>query len=180
VKHLLWLDLEMSGLDVASCRILEVAAIVTDLEFNEIDTYEAIVYQPPAVLEAMDDWCTKQHGSSGLTAAVATGRPEAEVEAELAALIGRYWKRQKRAILCGNSIGTDRGFVDAYWPQVAEKLHYRMVDVSSFKVVLNSRYGLSFQKKGSHRALDDIRESIGELSHYLEHFHAEREAASKS
>ena len=167
MNRLLWLDLEMSGLDIDACRILEVAAIVTDLQLRELDTYEAIVHQPQAVLDAMDSWCTRQHGASGLTAAVATGRPEAEVEAEVLALIDRNFGEDVRPILCGNSIGTDRAFVDRYWPRVSARLHYRMVDVSSWKVILLERFGVQYTKKGSHRALGDVRESIGELQHYL-------------
>lgn len=164
---LLWVDLEMSGLDVSSCRILEVAASVTDIQLAELETLEAVVYQAPEVLHAMDSWCTKQHGESGLTAAVANGRPEREVEDALLGLVDRHWKRDDRAILCGNSIHTDRRFIDAYWPRFASRLHYRMVDVSSFKVILRERYGIKVDKKGSHRALGDIRESITELQHYL-------------
>ncbi len=157
----------MSGLEVSKCRILEVAAIVTDMQLNELDKYEAIVHQPPEVIEAMDEWCTAQHGASGLTAAVAEGRNEAEVEYELRKKIDRWWPRSAQAILCGNSIATDRDFIREYWPTVAEKLHYRIVDVSSFKVIFKGKFGMEFAKEGSHRALGDIRESIAELSHYL-------------
>lgn len=167
MKYLLWLDLEMSGLDVDACRILEVAAIVTDMELRELATYETIVCQPQEVLDAMDEWCTKVHGSSGLTAAVPNGKPLDEVDKALRGLIDRYWKRSDRPTLCGNSIHTDRRFVDRYMPKTADKLHYRMVDVSSWKVMLKERWGVGFEKAGSHRALGDIRESIGEMTHYL-------------
>jgi len=172
VKHYLWLDLEMSGLDVEKCRILEVAAIVTDLDLNEVATFHRIVHQPAAVLEAMDSWCQNQHGKSGLTAAVPNGDPEADVEDALVAFLQTHWPSREKIILCGNSIGTDRKFIDRYWPKAAAKLHYRMVDVSSFKVVLRQRLGVAFEKKGGHRAVDDIRESIAELAHYLKHFQA--------
>lgn len=165
--NLLWLDLEMSGLDVSSCRILEVAAIVTDIRLKELETYEAIVHQPPEVLSAMDAWCKEHHGKSGLTKAVATGRPELEVEADLLALVERHFKKDERAVLAGNSISTDREFVRAYWPRLASRLHYRLLDVSSFKVVLRERFGIKVEKVGAHRALGDIRESIKELESYL-------------
>lgn len=165
----LWIDMEMSSLDVDRCRILEVAAIVTDAEYKPLETYEAIVYQEPAVLAAMDAWCTKQHGESGLTAAVANGKPEPRVEQELLALINRHFKADERPVLCGNSIGQDRKFIDAYMPALSKRLHYRMVDVTSFKVVLQDKVG-SFAKKDSHRALGDIEESIGELKFYLGFF----------
>lgn len=163
----LWLDMEMSGLDVEKCRILEVAAIVTDGDFRELETYHSVVYQPPEVLAAMDEWCQKNHGASGLTAAVANGKPEALVEQELLGLIQRHFPAKDRPVLCGNSIGQDRKFIDAYMPKLAERLHYRMLDVTSFKIVFRDRFKIEFEKKGSHRALDDIRESIGELNHYL-------------
>lgn len=163
----LWLDMEMSGLDVEKCRILEVAAIVTDGQFRELETYHAIVFQPPEVLDAMDDWCKKNHGASGLTAAVPNGKPEAEVEKELLALIDRHFPTKDRPVLCGNSIGQDRKFIDAYMPALSHRLHYRMLDVTSFKIVFRDRFKIEFEKQGSHRALDDIRESIAELNHYL-------------
>jgi len=165
----LWIDMEMSGLEVEKCRILEVAAIVTDGEYKSLGAYEAIVYQEPAVLSAMDAWCTKQHGESGLTAAVATGKPEAQVEQDLLALINQHFKPEERPILCGNSIGQDRKFIDAYMPALAKRLHYRMVDVTSFKIVLQEKFG-AYPKKDTHRALGDIEESIGELKYYLGFF----------
>jgi oligoribonuclease len=174
VKKLLWLDLEMSGLDVDACRILEVAAIVTDMKFNELDSYEAIVFQPPEVLEAMDAWCTRQHGLSGLTEAVATGKPEGEVEDAMHDLIKRHWGRKELAVLAGNSIGTDRDFIKAWWPKVAKRVNYRLLDVSSFKLVFRGRYGVDFKKGNNHRALDDIRESMAELTHYLGYLDAEK------
>ncbi len=163
----LWIDMEMSGLDVNQCRILEVAAIIANEQFQTLESYEAVVFQPPEVLEAMDEWCKENHGKSGLTAAVAKGKPEAVVEQELLALINRHFKAEDRPILCGNSIGQDRKFVDTYWPALAKRLHYRMLDVTSFKIVFNNKYKIEFKKKGSHRALDDIHESMNELAHYL-------------
>jgi len=163
----LWIDMEMSGLEVSQCRILEVAAIVTNNEFQPLETYEAIVFQEPSVLNAMDAWCTEHHGKSGLTAAVATGKQESLVETELLALIGRHFKPEERPVLCGNSIGQDRKFIDAYMPALAKRLHYRMLDVTSFKIVFEANYGIEFKKKDAHRALGDIEESIAELTHYL-------------
>jgi len=177
-QYFLWLDLEMSGLDVDTCRILEVAAIITDLELREVASYEAIVYQPAEVLESMDAWCTRQHGESGLTAAVATGQPVEVVDTQVAELAGRFWKRSDRAILAGNSIATDRRFVDRYMPKLAGKLHYRMLDVSSWKVMLKGRYGVDFAKAGAHRAVGDIRESIAEMGHYLSLLDTEKLASS--
>lgn len=162
-----WVDMEMSGLDVAACRVLEVAAIVTDGDFQPLESYEAVVYQPPEVLAAMDAWCQENHGKSGLTAAVAGGKPEALVEQELLGLISRHFRDEEKPILCGNSIGQDRKFIDAYMPTLSRRLHYRMLDVTSFKIVFSGKFGLEYQKKGSHRALGDTLESIAELQHYL-------------
>ena len=163
--------MEMSGLDPAHCRILEIAAIVTNEKFAVLEEYEAIVFQEPAVLAAMDAWCTEHHGKSGLTAAVATGKQEKLVEKEMLALLNRHFGEKDRPVLCGNSIGQDRKFIDAYMPDLSKRLHYRMVDVSSFKEIFRSSYGITVEKKGSHRALDDIKESIAELKVYLSHVH---------
>ena len=160
MSNFLWLDMEMSGLDVQKCAILEVAAIATDSTFTALQSYHAVVFQPPEVLAAMDAWCTETHGKSGLTAAVAKGAPLLEVERQLLSLIDRHWGPNDRPILAGNSIGQDRKFIDAYMPALSARLHYRMLDVSSFKVVFNELFGLRHEKRGSHRALDDILESI--------------------
>jgi oligoribonuclease len=169
MKKLLWLDLEMSGLDVNSCRILEVAAIVTDINFAPLDQYEAIIHQPDTVLEAMDAWCKDTHGKSGLTAAVKTGKKEDLVESEFLALIDKHFAANERPVLCGNSIGQDRKFIDMYWKRVAARLHYRMIDVTSYKEIFRDRFGIEHPKQGKHRAIDDIKESIAELSFYLSH-----------
>jgi oligoribonuclease len=167
VKYL-WVDLEMSGLDVSSCRILEVAAVVTDANFKSLEEYQAVVFQPQAVLDAMDAWCTENHGKSGLTAAVAKGKLETLVEKEFLALIDRHFSAKEKPILCGNSIGQDRKFIDAYMKTLSQRLHYRMLDVTSYKVVFQEKFKILYHKKGTHRALDDIHESIAELSHYLD------------
>jgi oligoribonuclease len=163
----LWVDLEMTGLDVETDQILEVAAVVTDSDFNVKEEYHRIVYQPQAVLDGMNDWCKKHHGASGLTAAVPHGTPLETVEAELLALMDRHYPRETRAILAGNSIGNDRRFIDKYLVKFEKRLHYRMIDVSSFKEVFREKWGVDFEKKKAHRAIGDIHESIGELKHYL-------------
>jgi oligoribonuclease len=162
--------MEMSGLEVSQCRILEVAAVVTDRDFKTLETYQAVVFQPAEVLDAMDTWCKENHGKTGLTAAVAKGKPELEVEKDLLALINRHFTAKDRPVLAGNSIGQDRKFIDAYMPELAARLHYRMLDVTSFKIILHDRYKIVYEKKGTHRALDDIQESIAELSHYMSFF----------
>lgn len=167
--------MEMSGLDVNKEVIIEVACIVTDLNFRELDSFETVVKQPQSYLDNMDAWNTEHHGKSGLTAKVPFGMDPEMVEAKLIYIIDKNFPEsktdlKKRPILAGNSIAQDRLFIDKYFKKLAERLHYRMVDVSSFKVIMTNKYDIEYKKQNSHRALDDIRESIGELRFYLEHF----------
>ncbi len=169
-KHLLWLDMEMTGLDEAKDQILEVAVRVTDWNLQSVAEAEWVVFQPNSVLENMNDWCKENHGKSGLTAKVPTGKPLILVESELVQFVEKYFgqKRGKEgAVLAGNSIHNDRRFIERYMPKFAETLHYRMVDVSSFKEVFRERFSVTYEKKNAHRALDDLNESIAELQHYL-------------
>lgn len=168
--RLLWVDLEMTGLDAESDVILEVSAIVTDFEFNVLGTYDAIIAQPEEKLAAMNEWAAAQHARSGLTERVRTeGRPEPEVVAELAAFIRGQFGTEP-AILAGNSIHNDRLFIRRWWPEVEALLHYRMLDVSSWKVYMQGRYGMNYAKDDQHRAAGDIQASIAELQYYLEWF----------
>jgi len=167
MKRLFWLDLEMTGLNDSIDQILEVAVVITDIDFNSLEELHRVVYQTPEVVQNMNDWCKKTHGESGLTAEIPNGTPLEQVETEILALMNRHFTPQDRVILAGNSIGNDRRFVDRSMPKMAERLHYRMVDVSSFKEIFREKYGLSFQKKNAHRAVEDIYESIRELSYYL-------------
>jgi oligoribonuclease len=167
MKNLFWIDLEMTGLDERTDSILEVAAVVTDLDFKPLEEFHRVVFQPPEVLQSMNDWCKKTHGESGLTVAVAGGTPLARVEAELLGLADRHFSKSERIVLAGNSVGNDRRFVDKYLPEFAKRLHYRLIDVSSFKEVFREKYKLGFQKKNAHRAVDDVHESVRELAFYL-------------
>lgn len=166
-KHLFWIDLEMTGLDEQKDHILEVAVMITDLDLNPVAEYDQVVYQSQEVLENMNDWCKEHHGKSGLTAAVPSGKPIEEVEKDLIELASRYFKPDDRIVLVGNSVGNDRRFIDRYFPTFAKKLHYRLLDVSSFKEIYREKYGIKFEKKNSHRALGDIQESVAELKYYL-------------
>jgi oligoribonuclease len=168
LDKLLWIDMEMTGLDVEREVIIEVAAIVTTFDMDELDIYEAVVQQPQSYLDAMDEWNTRHHGQSGLTARVPTGRPQDEVENDLIAIVTRHFP-EKKPVLAGNSIAQDRLFIDRHMPRLAGKLHYRMLDVTSWKIVLVEKFDLHYEKKKSHRALDDIRESVGELKFYLQY-----------
>lgn len=163
---LLWLDMEMTGLDVAKEVPIEVAAIATDAEFNDLGTYHAIIKQAKPYLDAMDDWNQKQHRLTGLFDLIPNGTEMGQVDQELSTFIRSHFGAEK-AILCGNSIGQDRLFIRKYLPLTEATLHYRQIDVSSWKIIYNEVYGLKFKKKDGHRALDDIRESIAELRYYM-------------
>jgi oligoribonuclease len=166
-KRLFWVDLEMTGLDENTDRILELAVVITDLDLNPVEELHRVVFQPPEVVAGMNDWCKKTHGESGLTALIPTGKPLEEVEKEVIALIARHFPQGERVVLVGNSVGNDKRFVDRYMPEMAKRLHYRLIDVSSFKEIFRDKYGISYAKKNAHRAVDDIHESIAELKHYL-------------
>jgi oligoribonuclease len=161
----------MTGLDENVDSILEVAVVVTDYEFGVLEQYHRVVFQPQDVLDKMNDWCKRTHGDSGLTAAVPHGTPLAQVEKELLALIDKYYAPQERVVLAGNSVGNDKRFLDKFMPEVEKRLHYRLIDVSSFKEIYREKYHLKFDKKNTHRAVDDILESIAELKFYLSFVH---------
>jgi oligoribonuclease len=167
MERMLWIDMEMTGLDVEKEVIIEVAAIVTDLKLEKIDTYHSVVKQPQEYLDRMDDWNRTHHGKSGLTDLVPSGKEPQIVEADLLNLVEKNF-RGDRAVLAGNSIYQDRMFINKYFPKLNEKLHYRMLDVTSFKLIFNYLYQISYTKKASqHRAIADIEESISELKKYL-------------
>ncbi|MCB0378328.1 MAG: oligoribonuclease [Bdellovibrionales bacterium] len=161
MEKLLWLDMEMTGLDVEKERIIEVAAIVTDKDLRELASYHSVVFQDQKFLDAMDDWNKNQHGKSGLIEKIPHAPKSEIVENEICAFVDKHFTEP--AILAGNSIGQDRKFIDRYWIKFAEKLHYRMLDVTAWKMIMESRYNVVFKKSETHRALDDIKESIAEL-----------------
>ncbi len=167
---LLWVDLEMTGLDVENDVIIEVAAIVTDWNFQTLATYEAVVWQPEAQLETMNEWAAKQHAISGLTERVRNeGKAERDVISDLRDFINQNFGDEP-AVLAGNSIHNDRLFIKKWWPELDKLLHYRMLDVSSWKLVMHGKYDISFDKKDAHRAFDDIKASIAELQFYIDWF----------
>lgn len=173
---LLWVDLEMTGLDAAADVILEVGVIITDFEFNTLATYEAIVRQPADVVADRlqkntwwQDYPQNRDEFIRKTSDETLSKPSEQVEAELIALVEQQFGAE-RAVLAGNSIYNDRKFVSQWWPKLDQKLHYRMLDVSAWKVYMQGRYGLEFEKKDEHRAYGDIQASIAELQHYLEWF----------
>ena len=172
-KHLFWIDLEMSGLDPRRDRILEVAVIVTDKHLKPKARFETAVYQDPALLRCMGEWCTQHHGESGLLARVPGGMKEEAVDAALVELATKFFKKNP-VIIAGNSIAHDRKFIEAYLPRFTAMLHYRMLDVSSFKIVFTEIFSRPFKKRKLHRALDDIEESIAELRYYVSAIDPER------
>ena len=169
---LVWVDMEMTGLDVERHHVIEVAALVTDGELREVDDgLDLIVHQPEEVLALMDEWCVKQHGQSGLTAAVRASRVGLE---EAGALLLDYLRKhtsEGQSPLCGNSVGHDKRFLERSMPEVVQHLHYRVIDVSTVKELALRWYPdlERFPKGEAHRARDDIRESIAELRYYREH-----------
>lgn len=162
---LLWVDLEMTGLDPAKQRIIEVAAIITGWDFTPIVEYHAVIKQPPAVLKGMEEWPRQQHKASGLLKAMDSGIAETEAEKELTELVRAHCEQP--VLLAGNSVHYDRRFIRRYWLHLEKLLHYRMLDVSAWKVVMSGKYHISFKKPETHRALEDIRGSIEELEYYL-------------
>lgn len=179
MKKLFWIDMEMTGLDVEQEVIIEVAAIVTDLNFAELDTYEAVVKQPKSYLDAMDDWNKEHHTKSGLVAKIPNGTDPETVEQNLIRLLKKHFPDPKdRPVLSGNSIHQDRLFIDKYFKEFSELLHYRMLDVSSWKVIFREKLGFAYSKHNQHRALDDVRESIQELQAYVRFVNVPPEAAN--
>jgi len=164
-QKFLWLDMEMTGLDPEKEVIIEVAAIVTNNQNEELCAYHQVVTQHADYLEKMDKWNTRQHKKSGLYDLVPNGIPQEQMERELIDLTDKYFKEEK-VILAGNSIYQDRLFIRKHLLKFAERLHYRMLDISAWKIIF-SNHGIVFKKENKHRALDDIRESVREMKTYL-------------
>jgi oligoribonuclease len=166
---LVWLDLEMTGLDPNTCAILEIATLITDGDLNLIAEGPTFAIQTDARwLDAMDDWNVHHHTASGLLARVLASDVSLEqAEARTLAFIKQYVD-ERAAPLCGNSIWQDRRFLIQYMPRLNDWLHYRNVDVSTIKELCRRWYPAlpALPKKNAHLAMDDIRESIEELRHY--------------
>lgn len=165
---LLWIDLEMTGLDPEKDRILELAAIATGWDLKPLAEMTAVVKVPEALMKKRmvgEFWEKNVESRDGLMAQNASGESASEVEKKLLEFMDQYFG--KEIILAGNSIHQDRKFIDREWPEVAKRLHYRMLDVSAWKVYFEGAKGKKFTKREAHRALDDIQGSIEELKWYL-------------
>ena len=173
--NLIWLDLEMTGLDVTQDVILEIAVAVTDKNLEIIaEGPSLVIHQSNEILESMNDWCKKQHKISGLTQDVQNSTITLEqAEQEVLSFLNVYCIAGQ-GILCGNSIWQDKAFIHAYMPQLYKFFHYKIVDVSSVKELIIRWYPKSlnsdFKKADKHRAMADVIESIEALKHYRDHF----------
>ncbi|WP_171166203.1 oligoribonuclease [Streptomyces sp. I05A-00742] len=171
--RMVWIDCEMTGLSLSTDALIEVAALVTDSELNILGDGVDIVVRPPAeALTTMPEVVRQMHTASGLLDELDGGTTLQEAERQVLAYIREYVPEPGKAPLCGNSVGTDRGFLLRDMPELEKHLHYRIVDVSSVKELSRRwfprAYFASPKKTGNHRALSDIRESIAELRYYRE------------
>ena len=173
-KHakLLWLDLEMTGLDATYDPICEVAAVVTDWSFSELAEFTGVIKNDDDVMAERlrangAFWEANQAARAGLLDQNASGKSSGEVESDLVTFIDQHIGPDESVMLAGNSIHIDRRFIVAQWPLLEARLYYRMLDVSAWKVVFENKLGSKFVKPNEHRALGDIRGSIDELKFYL-------------
>lgn len=167
---LLWIDLEMTGLDPVEDRILEVGAIATDWQFEEVATYEAVKKVGPSLMKQRmigEFWEKFPEVRTQLITQNETGKNGRTVENELIDFVKEHFDTSERVLLAGNSIHQDRKFIENEWPRLNALLHYRMLDVSAWKVVFEGKYKKKFAKPEAHRAMEDIRGSIEELQYYL-------------
>ena len=172
IAKILWMDLEMTGLDPNKDRILEVGVIATDWDFNEIATYEAAIRVSPRLIErrmkvSQDFWDANPHVKQQLIQQNKSARAGVIIENELLDFIKKHFDDERPVLLGGNSIHQDRRFIVSEWMRLDHRLHYRMLDVSAWKVVFEGKFKKKFAKPEAHRAIEDIHGSIEELQYYL-------------
>lgn len=174
--RLLWVDLEMTGLSPSEDVLLEIAVEVTDFNFKTLESYEARIRQDyDKVVDRMQKniwWRDYPANRDEFLNKLEEGKSLPEVEHEMLELISRHWTNEM-AVIAGNSIYNDRLFIKQWMPALDLKLHYRMLDVSSLKILMQGKYGVVFEKQDVHRAFDDIQASIAELQHYIDWFKGE-------
>ena len=173
MSKLFWIDMEMTGLDPDENRILEIAILITDHKLDIIDRFHAVIRTPQAVLDGMDEWNTRTHTANGLVKEAINGRFIQEVEIDLLNLADKHFAN-KQIFLCGSSLSLDRMFIEKFMPSFAKKLHYRIVDVSSWKAIFQTFLDLRFHKQDAHRAMNDIEESLRELKLYLSYIDSDK------
>lgn len=172
-NNMVWIDMEMTGLDPERERILEIATVVTDGNLNILaEGPDLVIHQPTSFLKGMDEWNQKHHVSSGLIEAVKVSDMTVKRAEQLTLDVIKQYCNPKKAPLCGNSVHHDRRFLAKYMPKIDGYLHYRHVDVSTLKALIARWYPKDKEppKKKNHRALSDIRESIAELKFYRERY----------
>lgn len=171
-KNLVWIDMEMTGLDPEICQVLEIATIVTDPQLNILAEGPVIaIHQPDEILDNMDQWCIDTHGKTGLTARCRASQIDEATASKMTIEFMQDYVPSGKSPLCGNTIGQDRRFMVKYMPELEAFFHYRNVDVSSIKELIvrwQPEVLEGFKKRNIHLALDDIRESIAELQYYRE------------
>ncbi len=172
-SNLIWIDLEMTGLDTVNDRIIEVATIVTDKYLNELAEGPVFaIAQPREIMDGMDEWNTRQHGESGLTSRVLTGGVSLAVAEQATLEFLASWVDKGASPMCGNSVCQDRRFMAREMPALESYFHYRNLDVSTLKILAQHwapEVAAGFTKESTHRALADIRDSIAELAWYRDH-----------
>ncbi|MFP1906986.1 oligoribonuclease [Lonsdalea quercina] len=173
-NNLIWIDLEMTGLDPERDRIIEIATLVTDAHLNILAEGPTLaVHQPDSQLALMDDWNVRTHTGSGLVERVRASTYDENTAAQETIAFLREWVPEGKSPICGNSVGQDRRFLFRYMPELESYFHYRYLDVSTLKELARRwkpEILTGFKKQNTHQALDDIRESVAELAYYREHF----------
>lgn len=170
-EYMVWIDCEMTGLNLDVDELVEVAVIITDSELNAVhEGFDIVINASLAAMENMGEFVTNMHNSSGLIEEIPSGASLKEAETQVLAYINEHVPEGQKPPMCGNSIGTDRAFIVRYMPDVDARLHYRNIDVSSLKELARRWYPRVYfnspSKDGGHRALADIQESIRELDYY--------------